>query len=223
MDTEKGKVHWRRRLFIMSGVAVLHSICYYFFVRAVNEQRPPSELLNLRTLVDNWIPYLGWTWFFYYLGDFYILFFGAYVVWKLPKAKFLQSAWVYTVMIISGALFHIALPSKSPWPTDLINVQRWFHNSISVNPFACLPSMHVALTILPACIALSILKSSWLKSLSFILAALITISTLTLKEHYFLDTLTGILFALLFYVIWRLDFKALFKRNIWSWHGNRKG
>jgi membrane-associated phospholipid phosphatase len=210
------KMSWRRRLLIMSGILLLHSVCYYFLVRVVNEQRPPSEFLNLRTVVDNWIPYLGWTWFFYYFGDLYIVFFAAYVVWKLPEAKFLRSAWIYTMMIISGALLHIALPSKSPWPVDLTYVQHWFHSSVSLNPYACLPSMHVALTILPACISLSILKPSWLKGLSITLAALIAISTITLKEHYFLDTLAGVIFALIFYLIWRLDFKALFKRSRWS-------
>lgn len=221
--SSRGKLNWSRRLLLMSGVVILHLACYNFLVRDINGQRAPSELLNLQTVVDSWIPYAGWTWFFYYLGDLYIVFFAAYVVWKLPEAKFLRSVWIYIVMIIFGALLQIALPSKSPWPESLASVQHWFHISFSINPYACLPSMHVALAVLPTCIGLRILKSFWLKALSIAMASLIAISTISMKEHYFLDSLSGVIFALLFYVIWRWDFKDLFRLSGRSWHGNREG
>jgi len=195
----------------MTGVALLHSLCYYS-VNLINSKRPSAALNNFETIVDGWIPYLGWTWIFYYLGDIYVLFFGSYLVWKLSEAKFYRAVMTYVGVIIGGALVQIALPAESPWPKDLTSVQQFFHNFFSSGPYACLPSMHVVLIVLPACLSLSVLRFHWLKAFSILLAILITISTLTLKEHFFLDTLTGGILGLLSYGFWRLDFKKLFKK-----------
>jgi membrane-associated phospholipid phosphatase len=54
-------------------------------------------------------------------------------------------------------------------------------------------------------------------------AVLIVVSTLTLKEHFFIDTLTGVIFASIFYGFWRLDFKKLLCQQKEGWkHGNTK-
>jgi membrane-associated phospholipid phosphatase len=201
----------KKRLLIIAGVALLHPLVYYP-VNIISSHLPSSVFYNFQTAIDGWIPYLSWTWFFYYIGDLYIFFFAAYVVWKLPEKKFLRAVYAYIGMIIIAALIQIALPAESSWPRNLDNlasVQRWFHESIAIYPYACLPSMHVALSVLPACLSLSVLRSYWLKSFSVFLAALITISTVTLKEHYFLDSATGLIFALLFYAYWRWNFKKL--------------
>jgi membrane-associated phospholipid phosphatase len=87
------------------------------------------------------------------------------------------------------------------------------HNLISMRPYACLPSMHVALSVLPVCILYSVLKSIWIRIFSTLLAVLITVSTLTLKEHYFLDALAGLLLALIFYGFWRGDLKNFIKKQ----------
>lgn len=212
-DIRNRRFNWIIRLLLMTAVALLHSVCYYYLVKSINSQISPSAYWNFHTILDSWIPYLGWTWVFYYLGDIYILFFAVFIVVKLPEKKFYRAVKAYIGMIIMGALIQIALPAESPLPEKLTNVQQWFHDSLSLNLYACLPSMHVALTVLPACLSLSVLKSNWLRMISVLIAIFITISTVTLKEHYFLDSLAGVMFALLFYGLWRWEFKKILKKR----------
>jgi ribonuclease HII len=131
----------------------------------------------------------------YYVGDLYILFWGAIVVWKMPHREFTRAIPVYGAMIIIGALMHIVFPGRSPWPENGAFVQRWFHEQITFDPYVCLPSMHVALTVLPACMTFDVLSSRSVRIVSTVLAALITVSTITLKEHYALDAVAGTLLA----------------------------
>jgi membrane-associated phospholipid phosphatase len=50
---------------------------------------------------------------------------------------------------------------------------------------------------------------------------IIGVPTLTLKEHFFIDTLAGVIFAFIFYGFWRLDFKKLLCQQKGGWeHGN---
>jgi membrane-associated phospholipid phosphatase len=61
----------------------------------------------------------------------------------------------------------------------------------------------VALSVLPAALSLSVLERPSARWASVVAAALITISTLTLKEHYFLDSATGVLLGLSAFAWWR--------------------
>ena len=94
-------------------------------------------------------------------------------------------------MILLGAATQVLLPARAPWPAAPMAIQRWTHSWSVMQPYACLPSMHVTLTAYPCCVALSVLRTRWVKTLSVVGALLIAISTLTLKEHYVLDTLAG--------------------------------
>lgn len=183
-------------------------------VNLINSFRPYSSFYDFHTIIDSWIPYIGWTWIFYYFGDIFILVGASIIVLRLSDMKFFRAMYVYSGMIITGALFQIALPGKAPWPYDLASVQQFVHNLISMRPYACLPSMHVALSVLPVCILFSVFKSSLIRFFSTLLAVLITVSTLTLKEHFFLDALTGLMLGLVFYGFWRLNFKKVFLKNI---------
>jgi membrane-associated phospholipid phosphatase len=116
-------------------------------------------------------------------------------------------------MIIIGALIQLTFPARAPWPTDFDSVQRFIHDLFSLRPYACLPSMHVALSILPACIGLVTLHSRLLKTLSVFIALLITASTLTMKEHYFLDALTGVVLGVLTAILWFLGTGYAIKRS----------
>jgi len=198
------RINWVRRLIIIIGIALLHVLSYYL-ANLINSQRPSVLFCDFWTIIDSWIPYLGWTWVFYYFGDIYITLWAAVIVWKLPDMKFRRVIYAYCGMIITGALLQIIFPGKAPWPKDLIGPQQFMHNLISMRPYACVPSMHVALTVLPACILLSESKSLWIKVFSTLIAILITVSTLTLKEHFFLDAVTGLLLGLVFFGVWQFS------------------
>jgi membrane-associated phospholipid phosphatase len=188
---------------LISGNIALHTICHDI-VNAWNAKRPSSDFHDFSTSIDQWIPYVPWTWVVYYFGDLYILFWGSYVVWKMPHRDFTRTILVYSVMIIAGALMHFALPGRSPWPENGSWVQHWFHERITFDPYVCLPSMHVALTVLPTCMTFDLFSARPVRIVTTILAVLITVSTLTLKEHYALDALAGILLGLICYAFWRM-------------------
>jgi hypothetical protein len=169
----------------------------------LNGLKPSASLLSFHIFVDNWIPYLPWTWIFYYLGDVYILPVAGLILWRLRYSRFRRAVLVYAGMIISGAMIQLTIPSICPWPKQLSWAQDYFHHFFLTGPHACLPSMHVALTVLPGCILFSVVDSPWIRGLSTLFVALITLSTVTMKEHYVLDMLTGIFFGLFFYIIWK--------------------
>lgn len=197
---------------LIIGVALLHGGAYYT-VNLINSLYCSSAFYNYLTLIDGQIPFMHWTWVFYYFGDVYITVWASIIVLRLSNNEFRQAIYAYTGMIITGALFQIVFPGKAPWPPNLAAGQRFIHNLISMRPYACLPSMHVALTVLPTCFLYSSFKSIWIRTFSTMLAILVTFSTLTLKEHFFLDTLTGVILGLFFYEYWRWSLKDLLKQK----------
>lgn len=211
-DFQDRRVKWLKRLLIVISITVLNVLCF-FSVNLINNRRPSSVFYEFHTIIDSQIPYISWTWIFYYFGDIFVTVWAAIILFKLSEIKFRRAIYAYTGMIITGALLQITLPGKAPWPNDLVNVQQFVHNLISMRPYACLPSMHVALSVLPVCILYSVFKSIWIRIFSTLLAVLITVSTLTLKEHYFLDALAGLLLALIFYGFWRGDLKNFIKKQ----------
>jgi len=194
---------WRSRLTAIAAVVLLHAGCYYV-VNLINSWRALSTFVDLEIALDRWIPFLEWTWTIYYLGDLYIVFWGAFVVWRMPGHWFRRAILTYAGMIVVGAAIQLALPASAPWPATLNDAQRWVHDLIAMRPYACLPSMHVALAVLPAALGVTVLDQRWLKILSVGLAVLITLSTVTLKEHFVLDAAAGVLLALAAYLYWRV-------------------
>jgi hypothetical protein len=202
----------RARLLAIAGITVLHLTCY-FAVNTINSHRPDTAFVDLTLVVDGWIPYIGWTWVIYYCGDVYITLWAAAVFWQIPSAWFGRAVQVYAGMIVAGAAVQLLVPASAPWPSNLTAVQQWVHDLISMQPYACLPSMHVALTVLPAGFAVSVLRSPTLRVGSVVLAALITVSTLTLKEHFFLDAVAGVALGLAAYSIWRIGTRRYSERS----------
>lgn len=205
------KLNWILRLFVIISVMLLHSLCYYM-VNLINSYRPKSAFYDFTTVVDSWIPYISWTWIIYYFGDIYITLGAALIVWRLSRKEFIRAIYVYSGMIITGALIQLIFPAQAPWPSELIKPHLFFHDLISMRPYACLPAMHVSLTILPAFFLFSVTKSKWIRFLSTLLAVLISISTITLEEHFFLDMVAGFILAFVFYILWRWDFKIFSKK-----------
>ncbi len=175
----------------MSGVIAFHLVCY-FTVNYINDRRPATHFFDLSIAIDSRIPYLGWTWPFYYIGVPYMSFWAFLVVWRLPEALFRSSLRAYMGMIVAGAATQLAIPARSPWPVVPAPFQGFMHTHVSYDPYVCLPSMHVALSVLPACLSLHAFRSPCIRALSFSVAALICVSTLTMKEHYFVDTVAGL-------------------------------
>jgi hypothetical protein len=195
------------RLSIILGVVALHVACYCA-VNTINSNRPASVFMSFHTIVDSWIPYIGWTSIVYYFGDFYILVIAPIIIWQLSDKKFIQAVYAYAGMIVTGALIQLILPGIAPWPNALSGTQEFVHNLIFMRPYACLPSMHVALAVLPGCILFSVTKSKWIRVPSTSMVTLISVSIVSTKEHYFLDAVAGLILALIFFAIWRNKSRA---------------
>ena len=193
---------WVRRLRPMAAVVVLH-IALYYVVNAVNSARPATALFDFGLPIDGRIPFVRSSVIVYYLGDAYILLWGAYILGRLTPPGFRRAIMAYAGMIVVGAAIQLALPARAPWPADPAAMQAWVHDSIALRAYACLPSMHVALSVLPAAMSVAVLDRPAARWASVLAVVLITISTLTLKEHYFLDAATGTLLGLSAYAFWR--------------------
>lgn len=193
---------WVRRLPALAAVVALH-IALYYLVNFVNSGRPAGSLLDFEIPIDGWIPFIPSSAIVYYLGDAYILLWGSFVLSRLPPRGFRRAIVAYAGMIAVGAAIQLMLPARAPWPAEPAAMQAWVHDAIALRQYACLPSMHVALSVLPAALSVSVLERPSARWASVVAAALITISTLTLKEHYFLDSATGVLLGLSAFAWWR--------------------
>jgi membrane-associated phospholipid phosphatase len=190
-----------KRLPAMIAVVALHIVLYYI-VSSVNGGRPAATRFDFSLPIDDRIPFVPSSSFVYYLGDAYILLWGAYILSRLTPSGFRLATTAYAWMIVVGALIQLALPARAPWPADPAPMQAWVHDAIALRPMACLPSMHVALSVLPAALSLSVLQQPVARCASVGASVLISASTLTLKEHYFLDVLAGALLGLAAYWFW---------------------
>jgi membrane-associated phospholipid phosphatase len=187
---------------VLLGLVALH-LALYGTVNAVNAARPAGDFVRFAIPLDDRIPFLPASWVVYYLGDVYIVAFGAWMMLQLVPSAFRRAAAAYAATIVLGAAVQIVLPSRAPWPAELTPVQSWVHGAIALRPFASLPSMHVALSVLPAAIGLSVLRRPTARAGAVLAAALISLSTLTLKEHVVLDVVTGALLALGAWAYWK--------------------
>jgi membrane-associated phospholipid phosphatase len=66
--------------------------------------------------------------------------------------------------------------------------------------------MHVALAVLPACVSITVFHSRWFRLVTVVLVSAIILSTLTLKKHYVLDAVAGLLLGTVSFVAWESDF-----------------
>lgn len=190
-----------RAAFILGNILLF--LATHDFVTALNASRPSSAFYDLSLPVDSWIPYVSWTWVIYYFGDLYIPIWGTIVVWKLASRQFYRAVVAYSAIILVGAAMHLALPGRSPWPEDGSVVQHWFHETFTYDRNVCLPSLHVALALLPTCMTFHVFPSRTVGIVATIITALIAISTITLKEHFVLDVIAGTILALVVYVLWK--------------------
>ncbi|MFQ5890361.1 MAG: phosphatase PAP2 family protein [Gemmatimonadota bacterium] len=191
------------RLAAIIGVILLHLTAYYIVTR-VNSGRPVDALWDPRLRADDWIPHLPWSWVFYWTAYPYLTLVAATVIWRLPAGSFHRSIQAFVVLTLVGAGIQLALPIEAPWPEAAHPMQRLMHESALTRPYASLPSMHVAYSVLTACLGVAIARRGLLKVLHVVTAMLIILSTLTLKEHFVLDSATGALLGMLAAGWWRL-------------------
>ena len=145
--------------------------------------------------MDRRIPFVGWTVWIYHTQLFFLL---ASVGIMRRAATITRALYAMAAAsLISFAVFFVyptTLPRAEPAAGAL--TRRAFALLYSLDgPTNCLPSLHVAL----ACIAALGVSAErqWARRVAWSWAALITISTLTTKQHYLVDVLAGLCVAVL--------------------------
>jgi len=156
------------------GVIALHLVVYYTVTR-INSNRPPAALNDPSIPLDDKIPLLGWTWVFYWAAYPYLTLGAALVVASMREAEYRLAIKAFIVITFIGGAIQLLYPVAAPWTSEAHAMQTRMHDSAFTRPYACLPSMHVAYSVITGAIAAS---------------------TLTLKEHYMADAVAGIFLGL---------------------------
>jgi len=186
----------------MSAYGLLYVIPNFFF------NVPPQELPLL--WIDRIVPLIPWT-FLIYTSDYFV--FLVVIFLLSEKEKFNSfTRMMFGVLLICGAFFY-GFPTTYPrpeYPTEthwLLGAVMQFV-ALADSPRNCFPSMHVGLT----AVATWSLRHLGFRTLSIfsLWSFAIFASTLTTKQHYFLDILGGLMVMT---VIATLE-KFLFSRTI---------
>jgi membrane-associated phospholipid phosphatase len=171
-----------------AGAAVLQSLIYF---TVGNLPRPRSSTV-LATPLDRWIPL--WTWTVWLYLPFYAGIF-ALAISGIRQRRLFQRAFsgVLATMLI-GAIGHLLIaaeyprPALPPSPGGLSDAfLAWIHRVDP--PGNVFPSLHVAHTSALALILRRV--RPWLGMLALAMAVMLALSTLTTKQHFLVDVLSG--------------------------------
>jgi membrane-associated phospholipid phosphatase len=182
----------RHRWTIGLGLAVLQSAVYFGIGRLPLHRS--TELL--RTSLDDAIPFWPWTaWCYlpFYVGVFLLAIGGL-----RRRALFDRTARSVVLVMIVGAICHLTIGAEYPRP-----VLRPPYSGLSATfmawvqsvdaPGNVFPSLHVAHTTMLS--ILLIRDRPVLGRVALLLATLLALSTLTTKQHFLADVVSGYVLA----------------------------
>jgi PAP2 superfamily protein len=191
-----------RRLGLMAAIVLLHIVCYWIVTR-ITAARGPGALFDTTLAADRLVPYLPATWPLYWMAYPFVLFAAGAALTRLPDPAFCRAVAALAGMTVMGAVIQMLLPARAPWPAVPTLVQRRYHESALILPYATLPSMHVAYCTVAAGLLSAARPGPWPRVGGVLVVALVLLSTLTLKEHVVLDAITGLVLALGTLAWWR--------------------
>lgn len=167
------------------------------------------HLLEPRLLPMTWIdratPFIPQT-VFVYVSE-YILFFAVYLTCR-DRVNMNRYAYAFialqTTSVIIFSLWPTTYPRELfPLPRNLDRATYWVFNSLrqTDTPASCCPSLHVSSVYLSSFMFLGEQKRKF--PFFFLWATAIAITTLTTKQHYIVDVVTGFMMSVLFYWIFK--------------------
>lgn len=153
-----------------------------------------------------------------YMLHFVLPFALAIYVWKRREQYYWQYIGTFLVLSFAGFLTFMLFPAAPPWmaardgyiqPITRISSEVWavmgvqdfpsVYNKISPNPVAAVPSLHSAYATLIALFMTKFFRSRW-RYLAWLYPFLIYFGTVYQGEHYLIDAVLGVLYAVLAYV-----------------------
>ena len=182
------------------AILVLILVCavwpWYFGLNALNKER---EAANLSIWIDRIIPFQP-DWEYVYFFVFLFLFFPVCSV--RCDDLFRRVFWAYGFLILLSFVVFLIFPVRCPRPelkvTGFISWGLRLHYFLD-EPQNCFPSLHLAIAFISALVVWRIDKP--VGGFALILAAVIGYSTMTVKQHFFLDVIAGIALAFLAYFL----------------------
>ncbi len=139
------------------------------------------------------------------------------LIWQTRDKHYWHFMATYSVLSLMGFLTYLAFPAAPPWmaqdmnliePITRVSSAVWaafgihdfpsVYNKISPNPVAAVPSLHAAYAFLFAYFITKLYKTNW-KWLSWVFPVLIWVGTVYQGEHYVIDAILGVLYAVAAY------------------------
>jgi membrane-associated phospholipid phosphatase len=145
-----------------------------------------------------------WTAIIYLVGGLALPLLPFFFTWEWRKVWFVLLCYAITTVL--ACICYLLWPLSMVRPSfEGPGVGRWLMRHVVAidNEANCFPSSHVFYAVLGAILVGN--RISWPVRLSiYVLAAAVCISTVTTGQHYFLDVLGGVVFAIVSYAIARL-------------------
>ena len=172
----------------------------YFLIPLFVEPIPPPVWVYS---LDNSIPFVWWMIIPYYFHYIFIVI-PPFVIKNNLKLYYLTSTLIKATIICY--LFYIFWPISAKLVLDTVsnnNPLAFFHSSITFdflyqNAF---PSMHVVVSM----IVVAVLADEYpsIKWIMYLIAISIFFATFLIKQHYLLDSIGGLVIAILGYIFYR--------------------
>jgi hypothetical protein len=187
---------WKWACFFAGGAA---TILLYQFTNRIHFSEP--QLLAFGA-VDKIMPFLPWTVWIYFLE--YLMFICAYFGLR-SNELITRYFYAYMAILILSCVVFVIYPVTFPradYPVvgnsisdSAMNFLRTYMDS----PANCLPSLHVSSCFISS---FCFLKESKPKAYFYsFISLLVSIATMTTKQHYFIDVWTALLLTIFFYWI----------------------
>ncbi len=174
--------------------AIIFGICYFGsgFVGIMNA----VPLVQL--YIDRVVPFVGWT-IWIYISVYVLIPFAYLVVTKSED----YSAMLYSMLIatIIACVIFISYPTlinRPPLSGSPEDSARFMLYMVDL-PTNCFPSLHVALSLLAAFFIYK--RHRLVGVVAFLWAFFIAVSTITVKQHYFVDVIGGSVLAIISLII----------------------
>ena len=180
----------RSRLFLAISVLMYHQIVYLL----LNLFSQTRELFTISLFVDEMFPFIP---------EFTIIYLSAYILAISPYflfpdvQEFRRVIFSYFISFTICYAVFLILPIEVVRPESPTVLLSFLH--VVDLPYNAFPSIHVMISFLPAFLAYR--KKKWLGGMFLIWAIVISLSTMFLKQHYFLDVVGGLLVAVIGYLI----------------------
>lgn len=167
-----------------------------------------------------WYGHVRWYDFVFYGAytlHFVMPFLLAVLVWQTREKYYWRLITTYLVVSFMGFLTYLLYPAAPPWmandkhliePITRVSSAVWqafgihdfpsVYNKISPNPVAAVPSLHAAYAFLFALFITRLYKTKW-RYLAWIFPFLIIVGTVYQGEHYLIDAILGVMYALFAY------------------------